>query len=457
MHGLLDALDAGGLGETASSSHPERVDRHRAVERRGQGVRPEGDAVGSTDVAPHQVASSGSSVSLYDGDNSDSFFVYSFAPDNAVRSVQPRDSIDSATDSTVPSTSKRSSTPHSKTYGTLDPSVIDQLRAQPAFQSQRQASEPPSTRSSLFQRMLSFRPTRSAPDDTLPHTPYDPRWLVLTSRSDQEQHRMISKDISSNFAGVGLLPTSRKPKSRHASSQNRAKSSPDHRTGLDDFNIDSLHSDSLFMVLPLWPGETDAQSLRKYRDERPNIPNEDRIYLLVYYQPMLTGSSAPSSSFKAKQTTSESKKLRSPTTSGGSAHKQDGHDRPNIFSTFRISARLVSYRELQGSGVRLPDEGLCVCGALKDAYATMPAIGVQDGRKDWVIGGVESKESGVIFDYEGLVKLSLCNFVGRSRSSSRPMNEEDDIPELKARLTPIGRAVMEMVWSGAMALVTFGS
>ena len=40
------------------------------------------------------------------------------------------------------------------------------------------------------------------------------------------------------------------------------------------------------MLLPLWPGETDAESKKKEEDpERYIVPVRDRQYLLVYYAP----------------------------------------------------------------------------------------------------------------------------------------------------------------------------
>jgi hypothetical protein len=99
--------------------------------------------------------------------------------------------------------------------------------------------------------------------------------------------------------------------------------------------------------------------------------------------------------------------------------------------------------------VRVPDEGLAVLGPWDEAWLTMPQIATRDHGL-LVIGRCESREAGVEFDPEGLVKMGLCI----------PVPPEAGAAELQeepvAELTPIGKAVLEMAWIGCVAVTSFG-
>ncbi|KAJ7594474.1 hypothetical protein C8J56DRAFT_1161084 [Mycena floridula] len=336
-----------------------------------------------------------------------------FASDHAERHRsrrRPR-SIASSSDEDLPHR-----TPHSETYSTVDPGVLDQLR--PSLNSYAAGKD-----SGLFKRMLQggrgSRTTTAAGASN-----YNPPWMVMSSRNEQEKQQKIVKNLSSSFAGVGLLPPTQKERNR---SDSRKTKSQDRSAAVDIF--DEIGPDTLFMILPLWPGETDPKSRNK-PFERPDIPQQHRLFLIVSYR---ATAKRPSGS--------ESKKTRSPTSSGDARE-----DRNVLLSAFSIGARIVRYPELIGSGMRVPDEGIAVSGPLAEAYHNLPNpdSGMQ------LIGNCPSRESGIEFDPEGLVCLGLCNFIPSNEYSS-PDGRGIPIP------TPIGRAVMEMAWIGGMALTSFGA
>ena len=156
-------------------------------------------------------------------------------------------------------------------------------------------------------------------------------------------------------------------------------------------------------------------------------------------------------------------------------------DKRNILlPCFRVIGRQVCYTELQGSGIRVPDQGLAVSGPLEEACNTAPKL---EGRssftasapssssslpptppslgtpvRDCVMGSCYARDSGIEFDPHALIELGLCSVL-----------EEDPIPHplppgvfeeefersMKVKLTAIGSAVVEMVWAGGLALTSF--
>ena len=85
-----------------------------------------------------------------------------------------------------------------------------------------------------------------------------------------------------------------------------------------------------------------------------------------------------------------------------------------------------------------------------------------------VIGLCSSREKGIEFVPEGLEKLGLARRVpdptatitdqdSAKRFSITGVDEQDENADTMLVLTPIGRAVVEMAWLGAMALTSFGS
>lgn len=151
--------------------------------------------------------------------------------------------------------------------------------------------------------------------------------------------------------------------------------------------------------------------------------------------------------------------------------------------------------------MRVPDEGLAVSGSMEEAWREIPGmppgstsdpvpgLGSSSFLLDpYIIGVCHSRESGVEFDPEALISLGLCKVLnplpmgtvledflaggedvgmgvmdwGGPSEAGLGGGENIDGSEkrrelgLKLRLTPVGRAVMEMCWVGGLALMSFG-
>ena len=244
-----------------------------------------------------------------------------------------------------------------------------------------------------------------------------------------------------SFQDVGLLPAIGEVKSasskgkRKKSKKFRPLTASGHEKRIDLFS--QIPEDVLYMILPLWPGETDATSTKRCPFSPPPIPIEKRLYLLVYYKTM------PYLSNQDEKTN----KKRSKTTSG----IQD--DRYVLLNSFHISARILSYPELQGSCIRIPDHGLAVCGPLQEAYNTMPTIQPSDS---CIIGLCSSRDAGFEFMPDGFEKMGLSHHVPNPRlMESFTTDDDTSSMDTLAVPTPIGHAVMEMAWFGGMALSGF--
>ncbi|GLB37425.1 hypothetical protein LshimejAT787_0404760 [Lyophyllum shimeji] len=331
-------------------------------------------------------------------------------------------------------------TPHSEAFGTMDAALIEQLR-----QDRHQGD----SERGIWGRFLGRGGNTSAGSAAQIHAPFNPPWLALQPRNRQESHQGVINTLNDSFKDVGLLPSNYST-SRHAppASQRQKKIA----SGDDDRNpFRGIPEDSLYMLLPLWPGDTDPRSsLAVPSFERPVIPNNKRQYILVYYKVPDTPKDE-----RSKSREGSSKRSRtSPTSSYESGSKRD--DRVSILlSSFHITARLVPYKDLQGTGVRIPDEGLAVTGPLSVAFEQMPPVATDPSKYEWVVGICHSREAGVEFYPDGLLKLGLC--LQTSPVIVRPTSEEEEVPDPDMKLTPIGKAVLEMVWLGALALTSFGS
>ncbi|KAE9391899.1 hypothetical protein BT96DRAFT_831374, partial [Gymnopus androsaceus JB14] len=147
---------------------------------------------------------------------------------------------------------------------------------------------------------------------------------------------------------------------------------------------------------------------------------------------------------------------------------------------FIVTARKVTFADLQGTGVRVPDEGLTVSGSLEEAWREVsppsagstfvdpsglgPGFGPTSFLDPTIIGVCHSRESGVEFDPEALISLGLCRVLnplpmGTVLEDLLPGENEDGTGiavGLDWRLTQVGRAVMEMCWVGGLALMSFG-
>ncbi|KAG6911150.1 hypothetical protein DXG01_003890 [Tephrocybe rancida] len=331
-------------------------------------------------------------------------------------------------------------TPHSEAFGTMDASLIEQLR-------QERFHNGDSERGGLWNRLVGRANHSVTGSPAQLHAPFVPPWLALQPRNKQESHQGVIDKLDTSFKDVGLLPSNYST-ARHGvpTSQRQKKIASSHS---NDDPFKQIPDDCLYMLLPLWPGDTDTRSeVLSASFVRPIIHNGQRQYLLVYYKP-------PPEDEVKKAERSKKRSRSSPTSSYDSNTKRD--DRAAILLTaFHITARLVPYQKLQGTGVRVPDEGLTVTGPLETAFAHMPPLAdVSENYYEYILGICHSRDVGIEFYPDGLVKMGLCE--QSQVIITVPASEEDPFPEPEVTLTPIGRAVLEMVWSGALALTSFGT
>ncbi|KAG6831749.1 hypothetical protein H0H92_007901 [Tricholoma furcatifolium] len=326
-------------------------------------------------------------------------------------------------------------TPHSEAFGTMDASLIEQLRQERFYTGD-------SDKGGLWNRLVgrSHHSVTASPAQL--HAPFVPPWLALQPRNKQESQQVVIDTLNDSFKDVGLLP-SNYPTSRHPvpTSQRQKKIASSHNNN-DPFR--QIPDDSLYMLLPLWPGDSDIRSeMLSTSFHRPVIDNHKRQYLLIYYKP---SEEKPEKDVKKRS-------RASPTSSYDSSVKRE--ERVSVLLTsFHITARLVPYQKLQGTGVRVPDEGLSITGPLEAAFAQMPPlVDVDESYYEYILGICHSRDSGIEFYPDGLVRMGLCE----QSHVPLPVSEEDTFPEPELKLTPIGRAVLEMVWSGALALTSFGT
>jgi hypothetical protein len=173
-----------------------------------------------------------------------------------------------------------------------------------------------------------------------------------------------------------------------------------------------------------------------------------RQYLLVSYKP---ADERPPPSSKKHDEDGRSKKGSSHSSPTSSADRDTGMGCDILSTSYHISARLVSHADLQGSGVRVPDEGLAVLGPWHEVWLTMPQIATHDHGL-LVIGMCKSRDAGIEFDSESLVKMGLCIPVPPDAGVDELGLQDDPVVEL----TPIGKAVKEMAWIGYIAVTSFG-
>lgn len=342
-------------------------------------------------------------------------------------------------------------TSHAEAFATLDQNSIEYLRGRSEQRTPDQDSHSRSIAERLRRRLLGQNPVKvisrppSGPPTAALDGNYTPPWMTMAPRSRVEERDRVIQTLNESFKDVGLLP-SFKPKSGGKKS----------RHGNDDkVNIFShVPPDSLHMLLPLWPGETDPSSTT---DEDPsvyNMPVEERQYLLVYYVPQLERTDKD----KKKQ---ENKKRSRP--GSGSHHTStDHHTKTVMLMSFSVCARLISYHDLLGTGVRIPVDGLSITGPMDEAIGALPSAAIRESRLETpcaIIGVCNSRHKGVEFLPEGLAKVGLA--VSQPSSTTpgdrftRSLEAEEE--ELIWNLTPIGRAAVEMAWLGCLAMTSFGT
>ncbi|KAF6761243.1 hypothetical protein DFP72DRAFT_35342 [Ephemerocybe angulata] len=340
-------------------------------------------------------------------------------------------------------------TPHTESFSTLTAEEIE-----------RNMAQRPSP--GLFGNLRKQKPSSSQPPT---FQPYTPPWAVANSR--YSDGKGIVQGLNASFQEVGLLPDV--GETRNSSSAKRLKQAHpgsgrrhDKRLGHESFSVfHSFPSDYLFMLIPLWPRETDSVTAQRYPCDPPKVPLEDRKFLLVYYkddeEPAKVGEDG-------KHARDGGKKRTSPTSSRDSNHTSASN---HVFmNKFHFCARVVAYADIQGSGVRSSEEGLTVVGPMSEAIKTMPSGKGSYVDTFQVIGVYTSRERGVEFVPEGLEKLGLTIRIPDpdasvtvvepvKRFSLTGTEEPDEICDSILVPTPIGRAVMEMAFCGAMALTGF--
>ncbi|KAG1719948.1 hypothetical protein EDD22DRAFT_983255 [Suillus occidentalis] len=140
-------------------------------------------------------------------------------------------------------------------------------------------------------------------------------------------------------------------------------------------------------------------------------------------------------------------------------------------TNFRVNARLVRYDELRGTGIRLPSDGLAVgapaldvggLGGVRNREEAESQLGTDTALGiglETVICMCSSRENGFHFQPEGLSKLGLClqeEVALPAANNPRAVYLEIPTSELRHLLTPVGRAAVEMVWLGCLAITSFG-
>ncbi|KAF7357783.1 hypothetical protein MVEN_00824300 [Mycena venus] len=333
-----------------------------------------------------------------------------------------RDSLDDDSDSDTERVPSR--TTHNEAFSTLDASSIDQM----ALAQDARGEGSNGVLSRFVRRGPAHLTGPGGP--AAPHQVYIPPWVTLQSRVKQEERRRRHDVLSNSFEDVGLLPP------KKSTGGTRAKKAP-------------VPSDALFMLLPLWPGPTDPVSERNATEQPHEIPTEQRQYLLVSYKP--ADERPPPSSKKHDKEEGRSKKGSSHSSPTSSGDRDTGKGCDILLTSYHISARLVSHADLQGSGVRVPDEGLAVLGPWREAWLTMPQIATRDHGL-LVIGTCASRDAGIEFDPEGLLKMGLCIPALPDAGADELGLQEEPVAEL----TPIGKAVLEMAWIGCIAVTSFG-
>jgi hypothetical protein len=338
-----------------------------------------------------------------------------------------RDSIDS--DDRFPAR-----TTHAEAFSALDPNDIESLRAKASNRANADSS------STLAERLLRrVFGSGSRPDDNTSGAPtraFQPPWLTTAGRDQQEENDRVLNDLNASFRDVGLLHTNPhralKVTSKRRSSQ-----------GI----LDEVPDESLYMLLPLWPGETDTVSVQAETSSAASFVTvpDNRQYLLVYYVPF---TDADSKNKKHKKKAKQS-------------HSSDSGIEVNSKSiylpAFRAVARVVTYDELRFSGVRVPSDGLAISGPEWEAMSYSDSAAARDSELSSVVCQCLGKDSGFGFLEDGLLKLGLCTPDDTSSQVEDIWAEiQGPVPPAKLQVTAIGKAVMEMIWLGCLALTSFG-
>lgn len=352
------------------------------------------------------------------------------------RQLSPHDEVEEDSDGELTNPIPRTS--HAEAFATLDSFAIDQIKNEqvPAPTTRR-------SHSNWIQRWI------GPPSGSTPRTlssslaPINPPWMTLVPRSMQEEQDRAIQGLRSSFKDVGLVPSSR-PKGGAGIGRKGKGKNKDMLTQVPD--------DSLYMLLPLWPHETDPVSAARERRQPPvkGLDREQNLYLLVYYVPF--------------DKRGEGNTVKKRSRSRKSDHEP--HYPTPLFDArcgFKVVGRLIAHSDLNGSGVRLPVRGLSVTGSLAEAELGIPPASLREVHSDdFVIGACLDRSGTIEFVPEGLEKLGLCEprtgpllqlHTHPAMQTVEPSKEEEEV--VPQPLTAIGRAAVEVVWLGCTALTTF--
>ncbi|KAI0316509.1 hypothetical protein OF83DRAFT_1172832 [Amylostereum chailletii] len=351
--------------------------------------------------------------------------------------VQQVEEEESYSDSDLERQATRTS--HAEAFATLDPVSLEQYRARNPMAVEKDVS----VTNWIKQKFRQGGTPRPAQTNFVVD-PINPPWMTLAPRGQQEEQDQVIKTLNTSFVDVGLLPSTRKKgagigRKGHSRNANVLTHVPD---------------DALYMLLPLWPRETDSLIASKAPQEEETEPPEvaNRLYLLVYYVPFERRDKK--SGALVADVAAAKKRSRSSQRKG----EYSSISRSIVLDSFRAIARLMSYDDLRGSGVRLPARGLAVTGPMEDAMRGIPPAKLRDVHQDdFVIAIYASRAAGrVEFLPDGLEKLGLCEPRTDSEEAYHPAMQVRESEELEPQpLTAIGRAAVEMAWLGCMALTNF--
>jgi hypothetical protein len=383
-------------------------------------------ASASSTSTSQSVSSSTASVSFYSETSSIS-----------ERQLSPHDEVEEESDDDefgkpVPRAS------HAEAFGTLDKSEIDQLKNELVPAPTKRRSQ------GFFQRFIKPAGSSTAHTPSSSLAPIRPPWQTLAPRAVQEEQDRVMQALRASFKDVGFAPST------------RSKSGAGHGKVKKKDMLTQVPDDSLYMLLPLWPHETDpASAAREQKRQSPKVLNQEQnLYLLVYYVPF----------DKRGESNPMIKKERSrPRPQEG---ERERRHHPTMFDGrrgFKIVGRLITHSDLNGAGIRLPVRGLSVTGSLTEAELGIPPASLRDVHSGDVVVGACLDRNGTTIEFfpEGLEKLGLCV----PRSTDHPVQlhthpgmqtaETEDENVVLQPLIPIGRAVVEIAWLGCMALMIF--
>lgn len=274
-----------------------------------------------------------------------------------------------------------------------------------------------------------------------------PPWMTLAPHSIQKEGRRVVQAIKSSFKDVGFVPSTRSTGDVGIGRGSKGK---------EKDMLNQVPHDSLYMLLPLWPHETDPASAARGVGQR-KVEVADRgqkLYLLVYY--------APFGNRGEGNLTKERSRFRP---RKGERDRRYPTPPFDIHRGIKVIGRLIAHSDLNGAEIRLPTCGLSVTGSLAEAELGIPPASLRDAHPDdFVIGACLDRDGTSIIEFfpEGLERLGLC--VPRTE----PPVQDHSLPGMQIAepenedlalqpLTAIGRAAVEVTWLGCMAIMTLWS